>query len=75
MIKAHVYRLTCREKTDEAVEKEDDEGYLRRELLSKILYFLKESDFDIDIRYEESVEIVDEGQHELNLDDTQVEQL
>ena len=35
--KAHVYRLTCREKTDEAVEKEDDEGYLRRELLSKIL--------------------------------------
>ena len=57
MVKEHSYTITIRERTDEALEKEDDEDYLRHTLLSKILKCFVEAEFDTKIKYISSAEV------------------
>ena len=58
-----------RETHDAAFEGQDDEGYLTRTLLSKILKCFVEADFDVKIKYLESLEVENPHQMEIELGD------
>ena len=70
MVKEHIYQLIVREKThDGAFEGKDDEDYLRRTLLSKIVKCFVDADFDVRIKYIESTEVENPHQMEIELGD------
>ena len=60
-----MYLVTVREKTEESFERENDEIYLRHVLLSKILKYFMDAEFDTKISYVSSIEVDNPGQTEL----------